>query len=1010
MNYWSHWGSCSVSCGSGRQKRSRSIKVYPFESSSCPSAVEYRKCTIRQTNCVVSSWSTWAACTKSCGAGTQTRTRSITVRPKNCGASCPSLVDRRGCTGHQCPKPCLISSWGAWSKCSVTCGSGTASRTRTIVTTPAYGGKPCSGLSDHKRCTITQQNCVVSPWGSWSPCSGSCPNGRKTRLRRVTLKPTGCGTRCPVLSQSSSCMPSNCVEDCAVTSWSGWSSCSVSCGSGKVSRYRKVVVEPAYGGKQCPGLKEHKSCVNTPNNCHVSQWSAWGTCTGTCPNGSQSRTRQIIVEPSNCGTSCPITAQAHHCIPLVCVTDCEVSSWSAWTTCSASCGSGRTSRSRTITQASEHGGKSCPGLHEHKTCVTSPVHCTVSSWTPWGSCSTTCGQGSHSRTRTIVQGPQACGNHCPSLVDSKSCANKKCEPICMLSPWGSWSTCSCAGTKTRSRTIVEKQEGAECLSLKEEVGCKDKDCKVDCQMSGWETWSKCSTFCGAGTQSRIRSVDTAPSGGGKACPAAKETRDCMPPCATDCEWNFWSKYGKCGCKSKEQLRHRTVKQPSLFGGKSCDGAEEDSIPCKDPSKKCKNKKKKCGKKKFACKAGSSCIRNALVCNGDADCGDSSDESKCKKVKLTCGKETYPLLPNIQLVGGAFDISTLARSSEVLDNSLFNGVCNNVYSPDHKKHFRKPYNVASFSYQTKATGSFVAKSFDSEKSVIEAIQESFRNMQDYADSSAELTQMSQLVGHAAGGDNAKLEKMIKDGYSDDYKYFSVKTVITVALFQMRDDKLLLNGDFEEDLNELHSWYDKVEYLRLLEKYGTHYYTEGTLGGQYKFIYKFRKADLAKADLTDTEQRQCLEDDAKIKLLGADVDINDRCNFNSKSFTNNAVQSVSFVDGGEANAVSSLSVNSDEKSLTEWTNSVIMHPAIVEYKIAPLSQLIDSRIVQGKAKKANMEAALLHFMKKFEPIRCNSFNAGVKRCRNGAKQKVVKDGRECVCLCPAGLYGAGCEVPA
>uniref|UniRef100_H2XP60 MACPF domain-containing protein n=1 Tax=Ciona intestinalis TaxID=7719 RepID=H2XP60_CIOIN len=483
--------------------------------------------------------------------------------------------------------------------------------------------------------------------------------------------------------------------------------------------------------------------------------------------------------------------------------------------------------------------------------------------------------------------------------------------------------------------------------------------------------------------------------------AAKETRDCMPPCATDCEWNFWSKYGKCGCKSKEQLRHRTVKQPSLFGGKSCDGAEEDSIPCKEPSKQCKNKKKKCGKKKFACKAGTSCIKNALVCNGDADCVDSSDELKCKKVKLTCGKETYPLIPNIQIVGGAFDITTLARSSEVLDNSLFNGVCNNVYSPDHKKHFRKPYNVASFSYQVNQTHFLHYSIFNCHQNPLTA-KRACRNMQTARQSVSiytfiKMTQMSQLVGHAAGGDNAKLEKMIKDGYSDDYKYFSVKTVITVAMFQMRDDNLLLNEDFEEDLNELHSWYDKVEYLRLLEKYGTHYYTEGTLGGQYKFIYKFRKADLVKADLTDTEQRQCLEDDAKIKLLGADVDINDRCNFNSKSFTNNAVQSVSFVDGGEANAVSSLSVNSDEKSLTEWTNSVIMHPAIVEYKIAPLSQLIDSRIIQGKKKKANMETALLHFMKKFEPIRCNSFNAG----------KVVKDGRECVCLCPAGLYGAGCE---
>ncbi len=51
-----------------------------------------------RTNCLVSSWSSWSACSHKCGTtGVQTRTRSKT-RSESCGGTCPyQLTGCRSC-------------------------------------------------------------------------------------------------------------------------------------------------------------------------------------------------------------------------------------------------------------------------------------------------------------------------------------------------------------------------------------------------------------------------------------------------------------------------------------------------------------------------------------------------------------------------------------------------------------------------------------------------------------------------------------------------------------------------------------------------------------------------------------------------------------------------------------------------------------------------------------------------------------------------------------------------
>lgn len=74
-------------------------------------------------------------------------------------------------------------------------------------------------------------------------------------------------------------------------------------------------------------------------------------------------------EPCYCDTGC---LEMGDCCPdfkqFCGVQDCEVSAWSSWTPCSSSCGPGTSSRTRTVTRPESNGGVSCPDLHQDKKC------------------------------------------------------------------------------------------------------------------------------------------------------------------------------------------------------------------------------------------------------------------------------------------------------------------------------------------------------------------------------------------------------------------------------------------------------------------------------------------------------------------------------------------------------------------------------------------------------------------------------------------------------------------
>ena len=107
-----------------------------------------RRCSPR--NCSVSGWSQWSSCSRSCGGGTQARTRYKTAS-EQCGGTCPySMRESRSCNTQCCRVNCQWQ-WGPWSSCSG-CGMSTQTRRVRVTRPPSCGGTACPTSPQTRRC------------------------------------------------------------------------------------------------------------------------------------------------------------------------------------------------------------------------------------------------------------------------------------------------------------------------------------------------------------------------------------------------------------------------------------------------------------------------------------------------------------------------------------------------------------------------------------------------------------------------------------------------------------------------------------------------------------------------------------------------------------------------------------------------------------------------------------------------------------------------------------------
>jgi len=255
----------------------------------------------------------------------------------------------------------------------VTCGGGTSTRTRNIARPANNCGKPAEGLDRELRFCNVDIDCTASvdcefrDWSDWSECSTSC-EGVKRRSRQVQKYGRGNGQWClGAGKQTSPCnpgpneeLPEGCTvqvpQDCKISEWSAWSDCSAECGGGQKFRDREILFEPMSGGKPCNETLEvisecnRRSCSGQPVDCKLGDWQAWGACT-KC-GGMKRRFRHIEQHPRNGGESCKEDALqevgvCHHACHGK-EQYCTWESWGPWSKCSAKCGNAFRKRKRVL--------------------------------------------------------------------------------------------------------------------------------------------------------------------------------------------------------------------------------------------------------------------------------------------------------------------------------------------------------------------------------------------------------------------------------------------------------------------------------------------------------------------------------------------------------------------------------------------------------------------------------------------------------------------------------------
>ncbi|XP_066505539.1 spondin-1b [Hoplias malabaricus] len=359
---WSPWSACSSStCDKGRRMRQRMLKAQLDVNVPCLHTQDFEPCMgpgcrVEETStCMLSEWISWSPCSASCGMGMRSRERYIKQYPED-GSSCrePTEETEKCVVNEDCtPSSCIVTEWGDWEPCTVSCGLGMRRRVR-MMKMEASDGSPCRAqLEEVEKCMQPECNvltCMLSEWSDWGYCSVSCGVGM--RIRRRMLKTPSLPSQCgEPLEEVEKCMMPECPVECMLSEWTPWSECNKSCGKGHVIRTRMVKLEPQFGGAPCPETIQRKGC--RIRKCNRDPRAS------EPKNGKQNA-------PERGGRHGKASALSGHEIPV-----CKFHPWSSWSHCTKPCGGGVQGREMAIrTKASR--SSSCKPKKESRACNVQP--------------------------------------------------------------------------------------------------------------------------------------------------------------------------------------------------------------------------------------------------------------------------------------------------------------------------------------------------------------------------------------------------------------------------------------------------------------------------------------------------------------------------------------------------------------------------------------------------------------------------------------------------------------
>lgn len=498
-----------------------------------------------------------------------------------------------------------------------------------------------------------------------------------------------------------------------------------------------------------------------------------------------------------------------------------------------------------------------------------------------------------------------------------------------------------------------------------------------CDHYPWSSWSQCTKTCDSGTQTRSRAVQYDDHWLKNSCSQLCQIHDnrlCnVEVCPIHCQLTEFGPWSECSSCAKKSFRIRSVLRPSQFGGGDCSQSLMEERAC-HPSKECGIEPINC-KDKFTCDTGR-CINANLQCNNQNDCGDNSDERDCGRVKSVCANQRlYAFVPGADLIGYGFDAAAEQMRGAVLDNSFMGSNC--TVEKQKRNFYRISANIERYEVKVETLEDFQQKETKSQK--INLAKEPL------------------------------YREAVKASQQKDSVFYRVHQVIATSTFKVKSSDLYLSDPFLQFLNNLPLEYNYALYRHIFQQFGTHYFSSGTLGGKYDLLFQYDREELKTFGLKESDGEYCLSHDSTLITFfyNRHSQRNTCGNIAMKtkyegSMTKASERCITSVQGGRTEFTAALAwekngVSPDSTVYTDWIKSTIDNPAVINFELLPLVNLVRG-FSCALTKRRHFHRALEEYQTEFDSCKCAP-------CPNNARPAL--SGTECICICQTGTYGPNCE---